>query len=150
MLSASSLAPSEKCEIVPPIFSGRATVAQQPAGGALDELAGVEHYLGLYPSLHHVVQTFHLVPKGAQREDLTRRHVGAGDVGRLGPRLLAQPEDERGSAAVHQAVRDVGGRDLAVQPVLVDLLPETVPQGCREVPLQLAREVRVLGRVRVE
>src|SRR5215211_552696 len=123
-----------------PNVQRRAAVAQQPAGRALDELAGVEHYPGLRPRLDRVIQGFDAVPQGAHGEDLTRGHVGARDVGRGGPRLLAKPEHEGRAVPVHQAVRDMGGRDLSVQPVIVDLLsremeryfPTAMRDGCSE------------------
>ena len=64
--------------------------------------------------------------------------------------LLAQAKHERGAGPVHDLVGHHGGDDLAAQAVLAHLLAVALGQRCREVVLQVAGQVGILGQVGVE
>src|SRR5947199_307685 len=93
------------------------------------------------------VQRLDLLPQAAQVEDVARHRERARDVRACRPRLLAETEDERRSGPVHEAVRDLGGDDLATEWMPPQPGAEALARGGREIALELAGEVRIVRKL---
>ena len=129
---------------------GQCGVAQEPQRTAQDEPRRVENHLGLQCVFDLVVERFDGGPQREQIEGFPGGEVGADDLGHAGAGFVLQPADEGCADAVDHAVDDVGGDDLALERVALDLLGVALTQRDREVAEQGLRDVGVFGDVRCE
>ncbi len=120
-------------------------VVQQPAGRLLEQrLRGAQHGM-LDGCAHLVIQRLDGLPHAADLEDFAGDGEGAGDRGDVRAGLVLHPEGEHRAHAVHEAVGDHGGDDLARQRVLAQVARVALAQRRGEVAPQFPGEVLVLG-----
>ena len=125
-------------------------VAEQPARRALEQDPPAQEHRDLRPGRDEAVERLDLRPQRAERVQLARRRERARDVVGRRTGLVPHPEHERRAAPVHELVRHLRDHDLPAQRMPAQLVAEALAHLRREVPVELAREHRLVGQRRGE
>ena len=125
-----------------------APVAEEPAGRPLEQDARSEQHRGLRRRRHLARRAPRSRPRGSRSPTASRAAVYARAIS-SGAAPVSSPSRKTNvvPARLTRSFDDPRRDDLAPQRVTLQLLGEALAQAGREVELELAREVRVVGQV---
>ena len=123
---------------------GQLDIAQEPDDAVEEQVLDRRVEIELHFPGYAVVEA---VDRGVERGHavaVAHDGEGRGDGGRRGAGLVGDAHDERRPAAIDHRVGELGGDDLAAQPMMFERVGETRADRLGKITAELAAEIRVV------